>query len=175
MREDIVTTTVYTFDELSDSAKQTAISGLCTCNVDYDWWDSTYEDARTIALKITSFDLDRHRQCDGEWQEDAEATARAILENHGESCETWKDAKVFLAELSGCKAIFEAKDDYDYEYEEFNESDEHKELCNEFLKTICEDYSIILQNESEYLQSEEAIIETIQANEWEFTVDGVMY
>lgn len=175
MREDTIITKVYQFNELSDEAKEKAIEELCDCNVIFEWWDGIYEDARTVALTIESFDLDRNRHCAGKWQEDAEATARAILENHGESCETWKDATAFLAELSGCKAIFEAKDEYDYEYEEFDESDEYEELCSEFLKTICEDYSIILQNESEYLQSEEAIIETIEANEWEFTEDGIMY
>ena len=65
--------------------------------------------------------------------------------------------------------------DYDPEYEEYNESDDYKELCEEFQRTICEDYLIILQMECEYLTSEEAVIETIEANEYEFTVDGDLY
>ena len=37
-------TTVYLFDELSDEAKQTAIDGTRSLNVqDFEWWDSSYE------------------------------------------------------------------------------------------------------------------------------------
>jgi hypothetical protein len=35
-----------------------------------------------------------------------------------------------------------------------------------------EDYSIILQKECDYLSSEESIIETIEANDYEFDIDG---
>jgi hypothetical protein len=175
MREDTVTTKVYKFDELSDEAKETTIEKLYNVNVDYDWWECTYEDARTIALTLEGFDLDRNRHATGKWQEDAEASANAILENHGESCETHKDATEFLFAIGEAAMVFEAKDDYDPEYEEFDETYEYETLCAEFLKTILEDYSIMLQKESEYLQSEEAIIETIKANEYEFTVDGIMY
>ncbi len=175
MREDTVTTKVYPFDELSDDAKQAVIENLAEINVDYEWWDSTYEDAKVIGLVIEEFDLDRNRHAKGKWTEDAEDMARLIIENHGESCETHGDAKVFLAEYSSCKAKFENADDYDPHYEEFNESEFSEDLCDEFLRTICEDYSIILQKEYEYLQSGVAIIETIEANEYEFTVDGKLY
>lgn len=175
MREDTITTKVYKFDELSDTAKEKVIEELWDCNIDYEWWDSTYEDAKTIGLEITSFDLNRGACVEGEWNIDAEDVANVIQDNHGESCETYKDAEVFLLAVGEAAMVFEAKDDYDPEYEEYTESDEYEELCAEFLKTILEDYRIILQKESEYLQSEEAAIETIEANEWEFTVDGIMY
>ncbi len=44
-----------------------------------------------------------------------------------------------------------------------------------FLNSLIEDYSIILQKESEYLMSNEAIIETIEANEYEFKANGDRY
>jgi len=47
-----------------------------------------------------------------------------------------------------------------------------QEMEDDFLNSLIEDYSIILQNESEYLQSDEAIKETILANDYEFTKDG---
>jgi hypothetical protein len=47
-----------------------------------------------------------------------------------------------------------------------------QDIEDEFLKSLCEDYSIMLQNESEYLQSDAAIIEAINANEYEFLEDG---
>ena len=43
---------------------------------------------------------------------------------------------------------------------------------DDFLQSLCEDYRIILRNEYEYLTSEEAIIETIESNEYYFTEDG---
>ncbi len=46
---------------------------------------------------------------------------------------------------------------------------------DEFLKELLEDYRIILQKEYEYQTSEEAIIGTIEANEYEFTQDGKMF
>ena len=184
MREDTVTTKVYLFDELSDEAKQRAIEQLWDINVDYEWWDCVYEDAATIGLKITEFDLDRGAYCRGDWTEDPEDTARLILENHGpadgsepdqDACETYKDAWEFQNAVSVQGSIFEDRDDYDPEYQEFTESDEYLELCEEFQRTICEDYRIILQQEYEYRISEEAIIEVIKANEYEFTEDGKLY
>ena len=46
------------------------------------------------------------------------------------------------------------------------------ELDAEFTKSIFEDYRILLQKECEYLNSDEAIIETIEANDYYFTKDG---
>jgi len=177
MREDTVTTKVYNFDELSDKAKETAIENFSDCNVNYDWWESTYEDAKTIGLRITSFDLDRSRHAKGEWVDSGEETARLILENHGKSCETHGNAICYLAERSTLIAKWSdgIKLDEVHEDNEYDFDQECDELDTEFLKTICEDYSIMLQKESEYLQSEEAIIETIEANEWEFTVGGILY
>lgn len=48
-RKDTKITTVYTFDELSDSAKEKARDNYRTNNLDYDWWDSVYEMAETAA------------------------------------------------------------------------------------------------------------------------------
>ena len=57
-------------------------------------------------------------------------------------------------------------------FESSESEDKMIDLENEFLQSLLEDYSIMLQNESEYLQSAEAIRETIEANEYEFTEDG---
>lgn len=39
-----IETTVYTFDELSDSAKQKALDADRDRDVDHNWWEFTYED-----------------------------------------------------------------------------------------------------------------------------------
>ena len=175
MREDVKITKVYRFDELTEEAKEKAIDQFYDINVGYEWWGGMYEDAKTIGLEITEFNIDRGSYCRGKWIENAEDVARLILENHGESCETYKDAWEFQNAVSVQGSIFEDRDDYDPEYEEFTDSDQYQELCEEFQRTICEDYRIILWKEYEYLTSKEAIIETIEINEYEFTEDGKLY
>lgn len=44
----VIETTVYTFDELSDSAKDKARNWFRGVALDYDWWDSCYEDAQRM-------------------------------------------------------------------------------------------------------------------------------
>ena len=47
-----IETTVYTFDELSDSAKQKALDADRDRDVDHNWWEWTYEDfISQVALK----------------------------------------------------------------------------------------------------------------------------
>ena len=120
MRIDTVETKVYPFNELSDEAKQAAIENLYDINVDYAWYESTYEDAKAIGLVITGFDP---AQCDGDWTKDAEDVANLIIENHGEDCETRKDAEEFMNSVSVAGSAFEDADDYDPAYEEFTEAD----------------------------------------------------
>lgn len=51
-----VRTKVYKFNELSKTAKEKAIESFYDINMDYDWWDSVYEDfsmfCETIGLTI---------------------------------------------------------------------------------------------------------------------------
>ena len=154
---------VYKFNELSEPSKQKAIENLCNMNTDYDWWDSVYDDAKTIGLKITGFDLDRGAYYSGDFIESAKETAELIIKNHGDTCATYLDAKKYLADYVNLGPGLETYDDV---------SDALDKLNAEFLKTICEDYRIILQKEYEYLTSEEAIVETILLNDYDFTEDG---
>ena len=148
-------TKVYPFDELSDEAKEKAIGGLRDINVDNEWWDSIYEDAKNVGIKITEFDIGRGNYCRGT-VDDAIDTARAILKEHGDSCETWQTAKDFHDAVAK-----DGEDTADFE-----------NLCLEFKYSLLEDYRIMLQKEYEYLSSEDAIVEAIEANEYEFTEDG---
>lgn len=165
-----IRTKVYQFSELSDSAKQTAIEQFSDINVDYDWWSSTYEDAATIGLKITSFDLDRNRHAKGEFTLAANEVAQNIFTNHGEECETYKTAQTFMETW---QPVF--NDYMDENSDNYESADSEQLLQNfeeDFLNDLLEDYSIMLQKECEYLQSETAIIETIETNEYDFTKDG---
>jgi hypothetical protein len=166
----IIKTKVYTFDELSDEAKEMAVQEYANINLYFDWWEGTFEDAEQVGIKLTEFDIDR-RYCHGEFIEDAENIARLILEKHGDRCETYKDAWEFQNAVSVQGSIFMDRDDD----EEFRDSDQYNELCEVFQRIVLEDYWLLLQKEYEYRISEEAIIEGIEANEYEFTEDGKKY
>lgn len=172
-----VRTKVYKFDELTAEAKNKAISQFSDINIDHDWYQFTYEDAAQIGLKITSFDIDRGNYCKGEFTDSAYKVANNIKENHGETCESYKTAIAFIAEWDALVAKYSngidtSKVAEDNEYEFDAQADD---IEREFLKSICEDYRIILSNEYNYLTSNEAIIETIRSNEYEFTKDGKQF
>ena len=157
IREDVV----YKFEELSEDAKDKAIEELGDINVDHDWWDGVYMDAENIGLKIDSFDIDRASYVKGHFLKSAEEVAKNIISEHGKDCETYKTAAAYIEELNKIKA--KTPDD-----EDIYSDDEDAE----FLRLLCEDYRIILTHEYEYLTGRESIVETIKANEYEFTEDG---
>jgi hypothetical protein len=168
-----IRTKIYSFDELSEAAQQNAINELSNINVDYNWWSFTYDDAKEIGLKITSFDLDRNRCANGEFNLAACEVAQNIFNNHGEHCQTYKTAKNYMEKW---QPVFNDYMDENYKnYESGDLEDEMQDLEDEFLKSLLEDYSILLQNNCEYLQSDEAVKETIIANEYEFTKDGKQF
>ena len=169
-----ITKTVYSFSELSESAKENAVSELSNINLDYGWWEGTYEDANRISLEITSFGLDRDKHCKGEVVESCYDTANKIMVEHGESCDTYKLAESFIRDYNSLVEKYSdgvnldvVAEDNEYEFDK-----EAGDLEEEFKSALLEEYASILQNEYEYLYSDEAIIETIEANEYEFDEEG---
>jgi hypothetical protein len=167
-------TKVYQFGELSENARQKAIEKLFYINVDYRWWESIYEDAENVGLKIHEFDIGRGSFCKAIFVESAEETAEKIVREHGIHCETAKTAKVYLENRTNLVSKYSdgINTDIVAEDNEYDFDKECNDLDDELLKSICEDYRIILQKEYEYLTSEEAIIETIEANCYEFDEQG---
>ena len=168
MRTLTTTIKLYKFDELDDAAKQAAVQEFHDLNVDHEWWDGTFEDAERIGLKITAFDLDRNRHCEGAFTLSANEVAANIFRDHGEACETHKTASEFMEEWQPVFDEYIEKEGYELEQKLMD-------IEGEFQKSLLEDYSIILQKECEYLTSEEAIVESIEANDYEFTVAGKFY
>lgn len=150
---------VFNFDDLNDDAKERARDWWRDRALDYEWWDSTYEDAETVGLKLESFDLDRNRHATGRFTKDASEVIELILANHGSQCETFKTAMQYKGELETAERIDANQDALD-------------DIEEEFLKSLLEDYSIMLQHEYEYLLSDESVDENIRANEYTFTAEG---
>jgi hypothetical protein len=66
------------------------------------------------------------------------------------------------------------KDEYG-ELASLSDDQQVEDMELEFLRSILEDYRILLQKDYDYQTSDEAIIETIQANEYEFTENGELF
>lgn len=164
-------TKVYQYDELSEKAKEKARDWFREASSGDEWWESTYEDAERVGIKIFSFDIDRGNYCEGKFICGGEEAAHKIEKEHGETCETYKTAKAYLAARD--KIISEAKKDANGDFEDERELDAALDECEaEFLKSILEDYRIILQKEYEYQNSDEVVAENIRANEYEFSENG---
>lgn len=191
-------TKIYPFDELSEEAKEKAVENLYNINVDYEWWDFVYEDTREVG-KLMGIDIDNiyfsgfSSQGDGAcFEGDYEykkGSVKAIMKYTPKDIELHRIAKEFqmlqkkyFYQLSAsvkqsghyfhkyCTVIDVGHNDfYSYRLPDGCE-DDLTELLRDFMEWIYRK----LEKAYEYLTSEEAIIETIKANEYEFTEDGII-
>lgn len=175
------TITIYKFDELSEQAQEKALEKLWDINVDYDWWEHIEEDAETIGVKITGFDLDINR-IKGHLTENLLEAFKLVREHRSKDCETFKTAKDHLNKYIQAFVQWRDKeskqDDAPSDWNkvawlrEFAYEDIVDELGKDYLHSILEDYLIILRKEYEYQTSREQVVETIKVNEYEFHEDG---
>lgn len=144
---------LYKFNELSEKSQEKVLNELHDINVDYSWWDFIYEDAKDIGLEITEFDIDRGNYLEGHALLSIHDIVQLIIDNHGKNTDTYKLAlDYYKSKRAGCPY---AKKDFIYQLRK----------C----------YLSILRKEYEYLVSEEAIIETINTNGYDFTENGKLY
>lgn len=193
MRQETIN--IFAFEELSEEAKKKVLREFCDINVNYGWWESIYNDAENVDIKIDSFDIDRGNSISGSF-DDLETVCNKIIIEHGESTETAILALEYLYKFIVLNArldrAVDVMDEIDRRYDDLNPEkadrvydtadgiiedceDTIQDLAEEFEREILECYLTILRKEYEYLTSEDVIIETIQANEYEFTEDGSQY
>ena len=166
----------YKFNELNENAKLQAIKYNIYINVNYDWYDCTYETLRECGIKVDSFDTGRNNSCEISFLSTAYEVATSIVDTFGQAMEIVNDAKDFIEKwdtLVKHHGEGNDTDGYSVKMELYDEFDEDVEGITIDLKKNLE-YEILrwLRDEYEYLTSEEAIIETIEANEYEFTEEG---
>ena len=193
MKEHIKKT--YFFDELSEESKENAIENLYDINVDQEWCEFITENFKTENkyFEVTKVYFSGFgSQGDGAMFEysaikdellhktinDLKATNREkwVLKQgniygngiqighyyHENSCSHTIDHNCFAY---GTR-LYEVVDKWFSEIEE-NIISEYKNMCAELYKT--------LEKEYDYLTSKEAIIETIEANDYEFLETGKLY
>lgn len=163
MRE--VTIKLYKFDELSENAKIKVLSKFHDINTDHEWHDYILDDALSINLKITSFDIDKGI-IEGDFTDYIDGVIPAILSQHSKECDTYKLALEYKEKLDVIEARHNVTDDDD------TYTEERHALADDMLPELLELYLSMLKREYEYLSSEAAIIEAIRLNDYEFLSDG---
>ena len=202
-RIDVVETEVFKFNELSEEAQQTAIEKLYDLNVDYDWWD--YEDATQAAacmgieiddIWFSGFSSQGDGACFEGHYEYQEGGVKAI-KDYAPQDEKLHQIAQDLQDIQrkcfyGLYANVKQFGHYSHEYcTDINvyerrilrdgcESDESasiadheniEEALRDFMRWIYKQ----LENQYDYLTSAEAIKESIEANDYEFTAEGKRY
>lgn len=194
MRKETITRDIYTFDELSDAAKERAREWYRSGTFDYEWWDGVYELANTAGA-ILGIDIDEiyfsgfWSQGDGAcftgryqyrkgWKKALSAEfggeLLARLVTIGDELQAAQKAAFFTGTAriehsghyyhSGCMRF-----DCDIErgnFEDFEDS------IQGALRGFADWIYRQLESEYEYLTSDESVDESILANEYEFSEDG---
>ena len=184
--------TVYAFAELSDDAKDRALNAFRDINVEYDWWDGAY-DMICTAGKLLGLDIDRiHFDTDlycifNADYEYARGAVKAVRKEFSWAVKAVRDEFQWADDL--CKiakdlqalqkrhfyslscAVKEGRTTNRYSCFRFGEDYECEDLGD-----IIDDFAhwarILLRDEYDYLTSDEAVKEAIEANGYEFTADG---
>jgi hypothetical protein len=135
----------YEFSELNDKAKEKVLQEYCSLNVDNEcWWEFCYEEFNNLGLNINSFDIYK-QEIDIDFIDDINEFCINVINNFGD-----EDF------VNVCEDYLKNKGDKQY-----------------YKKLIAEEVLTSLTNEYDYLISEEAVIETILANEYYFNEEGI--
>ena len=172
---------VYSFDELSEAAQERALNEFRDINVEFHWWRDTYDTIRAagklIGLDIDGiyFDPDLYCIFNADYRYVCGA-GKAIQAEFPHATDLHKVAKD-LQDLQkrhfyslSC-AVTEGRSMNYYRCFRFGE-DYECDALGDILDDFAHWARVLLRNEYEYLTSDEAIREMIEANEYEFTEDG---
>jgi hypothetical protein len=166
------TITLYKFDELPTEQAKDRTREWYRSVIDYDWYECIYADAERIGLKITEFDLGGRKHIKGHLLVSAQECCTQILNEHGESCDTYTLATQWLAKSDKLTALLEAACDDEADEERDRLEAEQEEQEAEFEHALLEEYFTLLDHEWDYINSDEQVDESIRANEYTFTEDG---
>ena len=154
---------LYEFRELNDAAKEKAIERFRDFNVDYDWWSNTYDGMAECGITIHEFDTYSgtiKSEIDYKYE-----TAKTIISDWGETMGLHVLSKQFLLDR---EVLVKHLDSLDKFHPDLNDLEVkyHHDLNEEILEMLREEY--------EYLISDEAVITSIDINEFEFAEDGTL-
>jgi|TARA_Y100000289_G_C3902601_1_gene140070 hypothetical protein len=157
---------VYKFEELDKQTQEKVIENYRYINVeDSSWYYWIQEDFSRLGLEIQEFNLDRGNYAKI-YIDNFEDTSKNIIEYFGDSVLIKQTAKNYLDEFNKIQANFKEDEDIERELEILDE---------EYEKEYSEDILSYLRANYEYEISDQAIIETIEANDYDFTNNGKIY
>ena len=149
---------LHEFRELNEAAKEKAIEHFRDFNVDYEWWSNSYDGVAECGIVINEFDT--YRGTIKSDIDDKYETAQTIVSDWGETSSLHVLSKQFLLDRDG---LVKHLDKFQPELNDL-EVKYHHDINQEMLKMLREEY--------DYLTSDEAVIESIEINEFEFKEDG---
>ena len=157
---------VYKFDELDKQTREKVIENYRFINVeDTFWYDWIKEDFIRLGLEIQEFDLGR-RNYIKIYIDNLEETSKSILQEFGDSVAIKQTAKNYIDEYNKIQANFKEDEDIERELEILDE---------EYEKEYSEDILSYIRLNYDWETSDEAIIETLRANDYDFTTEGKIY
>lgn len=216
MRTETKIRTLFTFDELSEDAKQKAIDSNRDANVDFDWWEHSYESMSELAnmceisgFEISGFDLDRAQSIALKGSidySDLQKFARSEPKENGykkleelhmyakslliknlypairsaiastyHNGWAWEASASFERTRYGCTDDTKVETSFNCESESqgmIEQTEKCAEACSDFLDRFKDECFKMLGQEYDYLCSDAAIAESLEANGCEFLEDG---
>jgi len=200
MRTITTKTDLYEFHELSEDAQETAINKLHDINVELDWWDFEIDYWKE---KLSDIGFENAEiNFTGFWSQGdgasftAEVNLKKII-NHFVMCNSidLKAQEFYLKKLNNIENWYFNFDfsiirlsslychkmtcgiDYYQDGSEYwsNIADDLASDIEDLRTDLCQEIYKSLEKEYEWLTSKDAIIDTIEVNEYEFTKEGGLY
>ena len=194
-----ITINVYSVSELPEDTKQKVLDKFRDINVDYEWWDCIYYDFKEQAIK-EGFDIDRMyfsgfwSQGDGAMFEYSNLNDK-LLEDFistldlSEMRKNWIRNNIYISGNGKHRGHYYHENSCDHNiYWEIDNGDLHwstnfyqwlESFSSDFedfvidrYKDLCYSLYNSLEAEYEYLKSDQMVQETIEANEYEFDING---
>jgi hypothetical protein len=189
--------TVYTFDELSDEAKERARQWWREGAFDHEWWDATYEDAKTCFgflgfaienIHFSGFSSQGDGACfDGTWS--ASDVKPGKLQEHAPKDEElhriagrierlaseFPNASLRVKHSGRYFHEFCTSFDVDMDAEAPEYTGKHHDAEEELIEVSRDAMKWIyrqLYKEYDYQNADEQVDENIRINEYEFTAKG---
>lgn len=195
MRTETTTRTLFQFNELSEDAQERAIQRFRDINTDHEWYDSTVE---SLAEELENIGFnDPQISFSGFWSQGDGASFTSKRANVESLIEALKDSphhrkyKRFLTKIADYLSVTVERINHRYSHQYSARAvvdsclpgrrvhldalinrfeDDVESLRLELSNTIYE----TLEKEYEFLTSDQIVIETIEANEYEFLECGTL-
>lgn len=194
---EIIETKVYQFNELSESAKEKAINNLYDLNVDFEWWESEFGYWQEKLAEIGFIDSKIAFSGFSSQGDGASFTSYVDIDTIVNSliycnCDYYYETKALLkmVKLESLIKIEIKRDDSRYSHEKtcyvYYGSYFDSEFCNSQLEelieeienlryNLCKEIYDSLERQYYFLTSNEAITDTIEANDYWFLENGKLY